>query len=300
MKKVLLLLALGASLPAMAQVLQVGNVEKINIPQSSTAKVAAISPQGDYLLLTNDRNSGLTRFDLASGQARTITTADGAGYDVKISPDGQNIVYRETSINDKHLRMTSLHTANLATGETAEVLKPTHDLQGYVANATTVGYVNRGKFKAQAIGSQKADKKVPVLSINKQQLMMTQNGKTRVFSPNGTSHSYIWPSLSPDGTKVLYYVCGMGAYVCDLDGSNVKRIGEMRAPKWYDDNTIVGMLDKDDGEFIYASTIVAANLDGTTQTITDDSTIAMYPQTAQGMIVFSTPAGEAYMIHVSK
>jgi hypothetical protein len=60
------------------------------------------------------------------------------------------------------------------------------------------------------------------------------------------------------------------------------------------------MMDKDDGEFIYASTIVAATLDGTTQTLTGDETIAMYPHAADGKIVFSTPAGEAYMINVTK
>ena len=74
----------------------------------------------------------------------------------------------------------------------------------------------------------------------------------------------------------------------------------MRAPVWYDDNTVVGMIDLDDGEFIYASTIVAATLDGKTQTLTDDSTIAMYPHAADGKIAFSTPAGDAYIINVTK
>ena len=74
----------------------------------------------------------------------------------------------------------------------------------------------------------------------------------------------------------------------------------MRAPVWYDDNTIVGMMDKDDGEFIYASTIVAATLEGTTQVLTDDSSIAMYPHATSGKIVFSTPAGEAFIINVTK
>ena len=69
---------------------------------------------------------------------------------------------------------------------------------------------------------------------------------------------------------------------------------------WYDDNTVVGMLDLDDGELVYASTIVAATLDGTTQVLTDESTIAMYPHAAAGKIAFSTPAGEAYIINVTK
>ena len=217
---------------------------------------------------------------------------------MKISPDGETVVYSEGSFNDKHLRLSTLKSVNLSSGASQILVKPTRDLQGYSVDATTAGAVNKGKFSSKAIGNAKAQK-LPVLSINRGQLMITLNGKTRQLSPNGTEYSYMWPSLSPDGTKVLFYQAAHGAYVCDLDGKNVRKVGQMRAPIWYDDNTIVGMLDKDDGEFIYASTIVAATLDGETQVLTDDSTIAMYPHATTGKIAFSTPAGEAYIINVS-
>ena len=281
----------------MGQVLNVTSIEKVNLPEQ--AAVAAISPQGDYLLLTSATNQGLTKYDLASHQTQVLSTAPSAGHNVKISPDGQTVVFREGSFNDKHLRLSSLKSVNLTTGESLELVKPTRDLQGYAVDATTAVAVNKGKYSKKAIGTAKAQK-VPVLSIDKGKLMITINGKTRNLSPNGNQFSYLWPSLSPDGTKVLYYLAAHGAYVCDLDGSNVRKVGQMRAPVWYDDNTIVGMMDKDDGEFIYASTIVATTLDGSTQTLTDDATIAMYPHAAAGKIAFSTPAGEAYIINVTK
>jgi WD40 repeat protein len=277
--------------------LQVTSIEKVSLPEQ--AAVAAISPQGDYLLLTSATNQGLTKLDLATGQTQVLSAAPSAGHDVKISPDGKTVLYREGSFNDKHLRLSSLKSVNLATGKSEMLVKPTRDLQGYGIDATSAGAVNKGKFSKKAVGAAKAQN-LPVLSINKGQLMITINGKTRNLSPNGTGFSYLWPSLSPDGTKVLFYQAAHGAYVCDLDGSNVRKVGKMRAPVWYDDNTVVGMMDLDDGEFIYASTIVAATLDGTTQTLTGDETIAMYPHAADGKIVFSTPAGEAYMINVTK
>ncbi len=297
MRKILFALALGFSLSAMAQVMNVTSIEKVNLPEQ--AAVAAISPQGDYLLLTSATNQGLTKYDLASGQTQVLSTAPSAGHNVKISPNGQTVVFREGSFNDKHLRLSSLKSVNLATGTTQELVKPTRDLQGYAVDATSVGSVNKGKFNKKAIGAAKAQN-LPVLSINKGQLMITVNGKTRQLSPNGTQFSYMWASLSPDGTKVLYYQAAHGTYVCNLDGSDVRKVGQMRAPVWYDDNTVVGMMDKDDGEFIYASTIVAATLDGTTQVLTGDDVIAMYPHAITGKIVFSTPAGEAYMINVTK
>ena len=297
MRKLLLALALGFSMSAMGQVLNVTSIEKVNLPEQ--AAVAAISPQGDYLLLTSATNQGLAKYDLASHQIQVLSTAPSAGHNVKISPDGQTVVFREGSFNDKHLRLSSLKSVNLTTGVSQELVKPTRDLQGYAVDATTAVAVNKGKYSKKAIGTAKAQK-VPVLSIDKGKLMITINGKTRNLSPNGNQFSYLWPSLSPDGTKVLYYLAAHGAYVCDLDGSNARKVGQMRAPVWYDDNTIVGMMDKDDGEFIYASTIVATTLDGATQTLTDDATIAMYPHAAAGMIAFSTPAGEAYIINVTK
>ncbi len=297
MRKVLFALALGFSMSAMGQVLNVTSIEKVNLPDK--AAVAAISPQGDYLLLTSATNQGLTKMDLNTNQCQVLSTAPSAGHNVKISPDGQTVVYREGSFNNKHLRLSSLKSVNLVTGSTQVLVKPTRDLQGYAASATTVGAVNKGKFSKKAIGNAKAQN-LPVLSIDKGKLMVTVDGKTRNLSPNGNDFSYLWPSLSPDGTKVLYYLAAHGTYVCDLDGSNARKVGKMRAPVWYDDNTIVGMMDLDDGEFIYASTIVAATLDGVTQTLTGDETIAMYPHAANGKIAFSTPAGEAYIIQVTK
>ena len=297
MRKFLFALALGFSLTAMAQVMNVTSIEKVNLPEQ--AAVAAISPQGDYLLLTSATNQGLTKLDLSTHQTQVISTAPSAGHNVMITPDGQTVVYRESSFNEKHLKYSTLKSVNLATGASQTLVKPTRDLQGYAVDATSAGVVNKGKFSKKAVGSAKAQN-VPVLSIKKDQLMITVNGKTRNLSPNGSGYSYLWASLSPDGTKVLYYQAAHGAYVCDLDGSNVHKVGKMRAPVWYDDNTVVGMLDLDDGELVYASTIVAATLDGTTQVLTDDSTIAMYPHTANGKIAFSTPAGEAYIINVTK
>ena len=297
MRKVLFALALGFSMSSMAQVLEVTSIDKVALPDR--AAVAAISPQGDYVLLTSATNQGLIKYDLTTNESRVLSTANSAGHNVKISPDGQTVVYRESTFNNKHLRQSSLKSVNLTTGATQELVKPTRDLQGYSVDATSAAAVNKGKYSSKAIGAAKAQK-VPVLSINKGQLMITINGKTRQLSPNGTQFSYMWPSLSPDGTKVLFYQAAHGAYVCDLDGSNVRKVGQMRAPVWYDNNTIVGMMDKDDGEFIYASTIVAATLDGATQVLTDDATIAMYPHATAGKIAFSTPAGEAYIINVKK
>ncbi|MBQ0120277.1 MAG: hypothetical protein KBT13_04020 [Bacteroidales bacterium] len=301
MRKVLLAFALSASLCGFAQIFNVGEVTKVNLPANVDNLVAGISPDGSYLLVTNSANKGLAKFDLATSQSQVLSTAPGAGFDAQISQDGKTVVYRENSFTANHLRKVALNSKNLATGEVTNLVAPTRDLQGVAVEGTTANVVNNGKFSAKGLNGAKAVK-APVLSINNRQLMITKDGKTSVFSPNGQQFSYIWQSVSPDATKALYFVCGVGAFVCDLDGSNIKSLGLVRAPQWYDNNTIVGMQDKDNGEFILSSKVVAVTLDGTMQTLTSDDVIAMYPYAspATGKIAFSTPAGEAYIINVNK
>lgn len=300
MRKLLLTLALGFSLTGMAQVFNVGQIEKLDTPVDPAAKVVAISPQADYILLSDQQNVGLTKFDLATRQTQRITDAKGAGYNVLISPDGQDIVYRETTFNERHLRYNALKSKSLETGNTLELVAPTRDLQGYAIQEATAAAVDKGHMKLQAMHGNAATAVRPVLSINNRQLMITRNGQTELFSPKGTEFSYIWESISPDGTKALFYVCGVGAFVCDIDGSNLVGLGEIRAPKWYDNSTIVGMYDQDNGYYVTSSVIKAATLDGKVQTLTDNSVIALEPVATDGAIAFSTLVGETYLIHVTK
>ena len=198
--------------------------------------------------------------------------------------------------------MVSLRSINLGSGQTRELVAPTRNLQGVGINNQAALPVTRGQVTAKGFEGKVSDKNGVVLSINNRQLMISRNGKTRNLSPNGKDKSYLWPSLSPDGNKILYYVGAEGAFVCNLDGSNVKPLGMMRAPQWWDDATVVGMYDQDDGEFVYASRIVATNLKGDKQSLTPDSLIAMYPKVSAqaGKIAFSTPDGKAYIINVTK
>lgn len=302
MRKAALALAAAFAVGCWAQVFNVASLVPVQLPEDVGSKVVAISGQGDFLLLTTDNNSGLTKLDLNTGKAQNITQAAGAGYDARVSPDGKRVVYRENSFTPGHLRMVSLRSINLESGQHKELVAPTRSLQGVALNNQAALPVTRGQVAAKGFEGKASAKNAVVLSINNRQLMISRNGKTRNLSPNGKDKSYLWPSLSPDGNKILYYVGAEGAFVCNLDGSHVKPLGMMRAPQWWDDSTVVGMYDQDDGEFVYASRIVATNLKGGKQTLTPDSLIAMYPKVSAqaGKIAFSTPNGKAYIINVTK
>ena len=276
MKKIFLSLALAVSMMASAQVFEVGQLTKLNTPTDTDVKVAGVSADGSYVLITNGSNHGLRRYDVATGQTTTITTAPGAGYNVQISKDGQELVYRETSFDAQGLRRSDIIRLDLTTSKTATIAKGQRDM---IAMANTGANVS--------------------VSINDRKIVLTKNGKNIILAPNGSQESYIWPSVSPDGTKLCYYVCGNGCWVANLDGSGKQYIGHgVQAAKWYDNNTLVAMDAEDDGHYITASAIVAYTLDGKKQLLTNSSMVAMYPDVAENMIVFSTLDGETYMLNV--
>lgn len=276
MKKIFLSMALAISMMASAQVFEVGQLTKLNTPTDTDVKVAGVSPDGSYVLITSGSNQGLRRYDVATGKTTTITTAAGAGYNVQISKDGQELVYRETNFDAQGLRRSDIVRLDLTTAKTATVAKGQRDMMAMASTGANLS-----------------------VSINDRKIVLQKNGKNIVLAPNGSNESYIWPSVSPDGTKLCYYVCGNGCWVSNIDGSNKQYIGhDCRAAQWYDNNTLVAMADEDDGHFTTASVVVAYTLDGKKQVLTNSSMIAMYPYVAENLIVFSTLEGETYMLNV--
>lgn len=274
MKKVYLFLALAIPVMASAQLLEVTSIE--HVTTNADAKVAAFSPTGDYLLLTNTSNQGLQRFDLASKKSTTISIADGAGYNVKIAQDGKQIVYREVTIDVNKNRVSNVIRHDVVARQNRVVAK-----------------------KQETLSAMVADVERPSFSVKDRQLMITENGETRIFSPNGQQYSYHWASLSPNGKKVSYYISSVGCFVCDIDGSNIQFIGHnILAPVWYNDNILVGCDTKDNGEVVLESVIVAYSLDGKKQVLTNGEQIAVFPQAANGKIAYSTSEGEIYVMNI--
>ena len=264
------------SLAASAQVLEVVSMQQLPIAAQADMKVAGVSPAGDYVLLTSGSNKGLQCYDMASQTLTTITEADGAGYNVQVSQDGKEVVYRETSFDRNNLRQNKIIRMNMSNQRQNVVARGQRDMKLMATsdNLTTVAIADR-------------------------KIVLKHNGLSTTLAPNGMNESYLWPSVSPDGKKICYYVAGKGCFVANTDGSNPQFIArDCRAAKWYNNNTIVAMADEDDGHFTTASAIVAYSLNGQKQVLTSNKMIAMYPYTAENMIVFSTLKGETYMLNV--
>ena len=299
MKTPFLLLLVLTSQLAFSQGIKMVSNEQIPIMESEDGCLPIMSPTGDYLILAGNDTQGLKKYDLATKKLTTLTTEKAVG--VQISSDGSTVVYRSKNYEGK-LRYTSLKSIQLETGEKEELIKNTRDLEGVNVKQGNVLAVNKGKMVSKRVSGEKLESIPVVPSIKDGQLYITEKGKTRLLSPAGTNVNYLWPSVSPDGKKLLYYVMDQGqAYVSNSDGTNPVSLGILRAPKWMGNDWVVGMVDYDNGEVVTSSEIVGVAADGTQRTVlTDDSVIALYPSASAdaSKIVYTTNDGKVFLMKI--
>lgn len=132
-------------------------------------------------------------------------------------------------------------------------------------------------------------------------LNLYRNGEKVVLNPHGDAN-YIWVSLSPDQTMILFNT-KYGTGICDLNGKELINLGQdFDAPVWYGNDYVVGMDDNHDGYRNVESSIMMASVDGTlVKRLTSPEGFGMYPNVdaKYGRIVYNTENGEIRMLQLN-
>ena len=134
------------------------------------------------------------------------------------------------------------------------------------------------------------------------QLFITQNGVEKAYTPIKGSVGYIWASLSPDGSKVMFFAAAHGIVITDLDGNILSMPGNYEAPVWYGNNHIVAMNATNDGYNYHSSQIVLLSVDGSQkQELTKPESMTMNPTASfeAGKIVYATIDGRLYQMNIN-
>lgn len=299
---------MAALLPqmALAQVFTSVSMERVKGAEAGDVRMAGISRDGRYALVTSMANRGLVRVSLDDGQRLTLSDAEGAGFAPVISDDGQTVMHCLDFFGDDHLRRTAVEVVDVLEGTSARIVEPARELTAFRLNGSMAEVLADGQAVRRRASARKRDgDNRPTVTCNDLRLQVTRDGRTVTLTPNGDDEdtNYIWASLSPDGTRILYHVSGEGTYVCGLDGKDVQYVAfDCLAPQWYDDNTIVGMKERDDDLVIASSAIVAYTLDGARQQLTPDDDVLLFPfcSSRAGRIVCARGNGEMVILNVSK
>lgn len=156
-------------------------------------------------------------------------------------------------------------------------------------------------FRAHFVGN-KIDIAPAAVRTEGSTLIITAAGKEKVLTPAGECAGYVWPSLSPDGKKVMFVAAGKGIYITDLKGNVIARPGNYEAPAWYGNDHIVVQNSTDDGHQLRSSQILLLNLDGSqVQQLTKPESMTLTPTASakSGKIVYGTIDGRLYEVDVT-
>ncbi len=309
----ILFATLFGAVPLFAQIHAV-SVEKLPLGTEQQWSQPVFSPDGARIYFTSAGFNGIWEYTQSTKSVRQITDAPRSGFGFALSNDGKTISYRRTFDEASRSRTQELVTQNLSSG-TVNVLEKGESVSlpkfstASPSGGQSVIYLKEGKV-VSAASSKAKDSHVEsagaavVLGIEDTKIALLKNGSKVSFDPLGNG-SYIWPSLSPDGTKLLAYEMDRGVFISDLEGNVLKMLGRKDNPIWTRDGKwIVYMDDKDDGHNILGSDIYGVSADGaaTVRLTNTSGVIELYPSCSpvENKIVCSSLSGDVYVITYSE
>lgn len=302
----LLLLLLLPLMPVFAQVTGVERVEYIAGGAETVYFAPEFSPDGDALIFSGPGYSGLFSYNSQNKTVARISDKPGAGYEPVFSGDGKTVYFRIDEWRDGR-RFSALMRSPVADPAPATVVPPVRGLSvpKSVKGAGIVVKESGRLFKADTPSGRVAPATAsgaPAVFIENSDLVLYLNEDRIVLNPLGDGN-YIWPSVSPDGSRILFTKTGDGTYVCGLDGEVLSSLGYANAPKWSPNGEqIMYMVDEDDGYRITASDLFVVNWDGAGRVRLTDTpdVVEVYPVWSPDakQAAYATGLGEIHILHL--
>lgn len=267
-------------------------------PAGEKAYFPVLSPDGSKLAYTQADFSGLKVYDFTTGSSQAISFADGSGFDPVFSADGSTLYYRPQNAVDG-LKYRSLVEYNLDQKSERQLIAPTRDLKRPAAIDGGMA-VFAGKKLFKSVGARITGRYV--YSVAQEGTLVVCDGQqSRVLRPYGDQvRSYLWSTLSPDGTRIATYAIGKGVVILDLNGKILAELGDFDAPVWYDNDFVAAARTTDDGHQYTSSRVVLLDCNSRrVHNLTAPEEMGMNPSAAAGKIVYNTPDGKLYMLELN-
>lgn len=264
-----------------------------------------MSPDGNKVFLTRENYQGLWYYDMNSHKIVAVTEDAGAGYKFAFSKDGSTVFFRSNVMGEFGIRTSQKIVEKNIAANTETVLAEGDNLSTPLqVNTASLAYAREDELAVRNLTDAPAQKAVlsrPAVKIVEGGMLLYVNGEKRKLAPFGEGH-YVWPSVSPDGKKILFTLAGKGAFICDLSGKILSELGKANAPVWSPDgNYVAYMVDKDDGQMYIASDIYVYSVAAAkTQKLTNtNDVIEMYPEwNTQDGILYHSDDGSTYLMKI--
>ena len=240
-----------------------------------------LSADGQWLLYSPTEGSTLMLKNLTTGVVTTVASQGYPGFDAIFGPDGK-VYYVTQARKKKGLVYRTGHCYDPSTGKDKVVLKAQH---GRVeAIRATHGVVINGEHQLYRSASQVG---AYCYTRGDKLYLVDESGTSRALQPVKDSNGYLWASLSPDGTKVMFEAASKGLYVCDLNGEVLLDFGEFLMPCWYNDHYLIAMSNVGNVR-LSGSRIWLLSLDGEVcKPVSDREERAVQPMVSGDKVVYS-------------
>ena len=252
-----------------------------------------LSADGQKVLFTQSDYEGLKVYNLENDAVTTLSEDYMAGFAPVFSKDGKSVYFLSQTIEDM-LVYRSMKKVNLdGTGMEFVADKSRGMLHPVAVDGGVAAISDNGrKLKSMNKGG------TYVYSTGKEIVVMC-NGVEKKITPVPTNYTYLWESLSPDGTKILFYAGGRGAYVCDLDGNVVASLGKYTSPAWCGNNYVVAVNATHDGHQYETSQIGLLKADNSyKKELTTPASMSMHPTASVSgdRIAYNTIDGRLFIM----
>jgi len=286
-----------------AQEIKAAKTRKLAIQADGELFLSAVSPDGRMILLSEPNYKGISLTDIRTGRITVISDLPGTGFEPSFTKDGNFIIFKADDFKGVR-KLSSLLSYEMATGETRTLLPGTRNLSAPAVSGGRIFCLSEGLLVSSGAGTAALKSSAAtdtVLLLENLTPVINLNGLKKSLKPNGEG-SYIWASLSPDKTRILYYFTGKGTFISDLEGRILFAPGRISAPKWLNNQIIIGMDDRDDGQTMTGSEIVCFSLLSNQKTYltSTPSRTEMYPFPLPGgkSVVFQTSEGDIFLMRL--
>ncbi|MEN8115488.1 MAG: DPP IV N-terminal domain-containing protein [Bacteroidota bacterium] len=268
------------------------------------------SPNGEMIAFTAEKNNGLWISNEEGKHIEQLTSDENAGFGFSWSADSKTILARPVEIeNDTRYNVIKLY--DIETKQETEIIGKSRSLRRLpvwsdndsrvaVLIDNNLEIINSGKPQLKS-----ANGKITKALVFGGELTSSTEAAEKPVSFKKFEGRYIFNSeTSPDGKKIVFQVSGLGLYVSNIDGTDLKHLEYAEQASWMPDNKfIIATNVKDDGMVITAGELSAINVESGASfpLMINETIIALNPSVSPDgkKILFDNPTdGAIYMMEI--